>query len=263
MKKIMISALFLIVLLQIACTKKQSIYKPQNYEAVNNAVLNYQTLYDIFYFSNLAASSGTVSTNTCLSITKDSAVNRKTYHLNFGNSPCVYTDNRKRSGNIDVNATKTYPQKDSLFTITLKDYKINGYLLNGTIYYKFLNISSNSYISIISNNITLEAMGNNYNLSLNCTLYNTTNYGYLKGVFKATGNDITYETQTLDSLGINNKYFATYNYYSSNKPFYIKGKAIVVTNDFNAELNYGNFEEDDYATATSNDFRFIIDLKKY
>lgn len=263
--KVFIITIVFFSLFLIGCQKQQAIYDPNNYEAINNAVINYQTVYDIINFSDLTASSVSINANSCLQINVDSSGNRKIYHLNFGNEPCLYPDNRSRTGSITINATTIYPQTDSITTITLLNYTANGYNLNGIITLKHLNTGSNKYMSIICDDLKITALDNNYSSAINLFMSkNNSGYSYIKGSIKAAGDRINFSTSTIDSLGVYNLYFNNYNpYYNNFSAYYVKGKAMVSTASFSTELNYGNFEVDDLATATNNDFRFIIELAKY
>lgn len=236
-----------------SCNKDQDMYKQPNYESVNSSVLCYQSLYDIVRICDGVASqpafTGTVQPIT---FTKDSLSGYINAHINLNDTLTRHSDGRKRSGKMELNFKKDYFVTNTLFKVSLVNYNVNGYVFNGDLTYTILSSSlSNKYFKIIANDLKVTSPSNTYSINSILTINSTGFYSsYVKGFVNGTGSLFNYTSNTIDSLYITTR-------------FYYKSKFDLNAKDFDAVINYGDGQNDSLATATSNDFRFIINLKSF
>lgn len=79
----------------------------------------------------------------------------RTILIDFGTDNCVGEDGRTRTGQIQVSYTGRYREEGTVITINTQNYKVNGYLLQGTktVTNNGINSDGDTYFSIVVNGI--------------------------------------------------------------------------------------------------------------
>lgn len=261
MKALSILYLILIVSLGlVSCRKTERVlYESDNYEAINASVICYQAIYDIVKICDSIASIPSFTSGGLTPFTKDSLNGYITAHINFGDTLKRNTYKRLRSGKIDVNYKKPYYVAGNTFSITLNKYTVNGTQFNGSLTYSivapasYTNSANKRYFKIEWTTILANTKQQSYKLSgaFDLTTSNLFLKNYIKGKLNITeGNNFTFESEIKDSLYITG-------------PYYYAGRVNIKNPNFDAVVNYGDNQTDNFATATADEFRYIINLEDY
>lgn len=249
-----------IILGFLSCRKTERVlYEPAHYETINTSVTCYQTIYDLVKLCDSVAALPSFSAGGLTPFTKDSLNGYITAHINYGDTLKRNTYKRLRSGKIEVQYKKPYYVAGSTFSVTLNKYSVNGNQFNGSLTYSivapttYTNLNTKRYFKIEWNGISVKnkSIACKLNGSFDLTSSNQFQKNYIKGKLSITeGNTFTFDSEIKDSLYITG-------------PYYYAGKVYLKNTELDAVINYGDNQNDNFATATAEEFRYIINLEDY
>lgn len=132
-KKILYISLFFGTLLFTSCKQEgNNIYKQKNYNSVNAALTDLQTVYNAFAFAHYNAIN---TKDNCWEVTRDTNSAKKTITLHFRQQPgaCQFFDSLSTTGSIILQYEGEYKSSKTPSLITFSNYKTGGVLYEGII----------------------------------------------------------------------------------------------------------------------------------
>jgi len=248
-----ISIYIMIIIVFFSCTKDRKMYDEQNYNAVNSNITITQTTTDVLSLSD-----------SLMHSTEDSVLFQGVFFdkvfagdsvwmtLDFGDTTNTDADGKKREGTILIVYPLTYQSEGTQFSLQFENYGVNGVMYNGKMLVKYVT-TQNAFrlFEVHAQHLSHVIFGQTGIVTLNVELRTRglNNSAWMKGEMNCVG-ELDYNSLIVDSI-----------YHDPLSKCFEVGKCSVTHDNFSALIHYGDGQQDKLATATSDLFRYIIDLK--
>jgi hypothetical protein len=239
----------------MACTKDRTMYQESNYSAVNSQVSAFQALTDFTGLAHLCMTNTNANDSVYnIVFAKTSLGDSISLHMHFGDTTDVDQDGRRRGGDIFLIYPSHFPQTGDQFPVQFNHFLVNGVEYNGSCLFQFdAHFASRNHYRILTTELNQISFGKPFSLRAHMGVSTSGAYGdaYTTGTL-ASELGFLYQSNIIDSI-----------YLNANVHCFEKGKCILKADAFQAQINYGDGREDQLATATSDLFRYIIELKSF
>jgi hypothetical protein len=237
-----------------ACTKDRLMYNEAQYDAVNLSASLLQTTATLGLLAGEVALSD-LDTGTVRGIPFSRIAENGTsaYTLYFGDTTDTDFDGRKRSGTVHVRGKLNFPTSPDTLEIELNSFVENGIRYTGAI--SNVESGASTFVKNMSSSNLQVKTGDrtvNFNFTHTMQVLSQVNLLLQSSLTAIATGDQEFKVTPVENL-----------FYYTDTYCFEKGKMNVITPNDSIFINFGNGELDGLATATSEEFRYILKLTDF